>query len=187
LGYMPGGTRSFAQAISADGAVVVGQGDSLSRTFEAFRWTPTAGFEGLGALENGRPNSVAEDVSADGSVVVGYSFMETGSGNKAVRWMSGRGIEVLDSGDDPGQAYAVSGDGKSVVGTIYSAFESAGVIWHVDGQTRRLGYLPGRYKVTIPASMTGDGSVVVGTGWMGSGFTHEDRAFVWIARTASVT
>jgi probable HAF family extracellular repeat protein len=107
LGDLPGGTfNSYATAVSADGSVVVGTGNTASGT-EAFRWTIDNGMVGLGA------SSSASDVSADGAVVVGRW------GSQAFRWTQGTGIVGL--GDFPGglfssTANAVSDDGSVIVG-----------------------------------------------------------------------
>ncbi len=68
-----GGFGSVAQAVSADGSVVVGTGASAFGT-EAFRWTADDGMVGLGDLPGGGFFSAASGMSADGSTVVGNSF-----------------------------------------------------------------------------------------------------------------
>src|ERR1019366_1164470 len=89
LGYLPGGTYSSANGISADGSVIVGASGSASFE-EAFRWTAGSGMVGLGHLP-GTTNSSAAAVSADGSVVVGTSY--PASGNQAFRWTAGSGMQ----------------------------------------------------------------------------------------------
>ena len=71
LGVLSGGSESFAKGVSADGAVVVGYGDSTAGE-RAFRWTSAGGMTDLGTLSGGS-ESYAYGVSADGSVVVGES------------------------------------------------------------------------------------------------------------------
>jgi probable HAF family extracellular repeat protein len=63
-----GGNYSSAQAVSADGAVVVGQSYNASNEYRAFRWTGGI-MTDLGTL--GGNYSSAQAVSADGAVVVG--------------------------------------------------------------------------------------------------------------------
>jgi len=65
LGYLPGGTVSNANGISADGAVVVGWSSSNIGD-QAFRWTEAGGMVGLGFLPSGTW-SEAHGVSADGA------------------------------------------------------------------------------------------------------------------------
>ena len=119
LGDLPGGEiGSWAQGISADGLVVVGQSESLSASgHEAFRWTQAGGMVGLGDLPGGVFDSTARAVSADGAVVVGLST--SGSGTEAFRWTESGGMVGLGalSGDDfESVATGVSDDGSVVVG-----------------------------------------------------------------------
>jgi probable HAF family extracellular repeat protein len=65
-----GGTSSRAEAVSADGSVVVGYSQNASSQNNAFRWSAGV-MTNLGTL--GGTYSYAQAVSADGSVVVGYS------------------------------------------------------------------------------------------------------------------
>jgi probable HAF family extracellular repeat protein len=130
LGDLPGGAfGSGANAVSADGSVVVGVATSASGT-EAFRWTQAGGMVGLGDLPGGRFESRADAVSADGSVVVGTDI-STSSGMcvaEAFRWTQAGGMVGL--GDLPGgdfcsNAQAVSADGSVVFGSSVGA----GLIW----------------------------------------------------------
>src|SRR6476661_4573944 len=81
IGDLPGGnTNGAANAVSANGGVIVG-GSSSALSYsgnpgyqEPFRWTASTGMQGFGYLSN-YPSSYggAYGVSADGSVVVGNS------------------------------------------------------------------------------------------------------------------
>jgi probable HAF family extracellular repeat protein len=114
-----GWLRATADAVSADGKVIVGrlsQGDWS----QAFRWTQNGGVVGLGDLPgvpSFSPSSYATDASADGSVIVG-----TGNSARlpnAFRWTSGTGMVSLGAlvGPEYGsEAYAVTPDGATVVG-----------------------------------------------------------------------
>jgi probable HAF family extracellular repeat protein len=81
LGALPSGyVSSHANAISADGLVVVGQiatavGGDGSANREAFRWTQAGGYVVLGDLPGIEVRSEAHAVSSDGSVVVGYALI----------------------------------------------------------------------------------------------------------------
>jgi probable HAF family extracellular repeat protein len=118
IGFLPGGTASYAFGVSGDGQVVVGASDGSEG--RAIRWTRTGGVESLGALPTRPPGgdatSGATAVSADGSVVVG-----TGD-NRAFRWTAPTGIVALDESapTDFLENYAngVSADGSVVVGTL---------------------------------------------------------------------
>ncbi len=90
LGDLPGGLfRSEANAISADGTVVVGFGSSASGG-RAVLWTLADGIISLGDLPGGNSSSVANGVSADGTVVVGAS--SSTSGTEAFRWTLAEGM-----------------------------------------------------------------------------------------------
>jgi probable HAF family extracellular repeat protein len=67
LGFLIGGSFSQAQAVNADGTVVVGFGNATGIPQEAFRWTQAGGMVGLGFLSPGASISQALGVNADGS------------------------------------------------------------------------------------------------------------------------
>ena len=48
LGFLPGASYSEANAVSADGLVVVGASTYASGDAQAFRWTAAGGMVGLG-------------------------------------------------------------------------------------------------------------------------------------------
>jgi probable HAF family extracellular repeat protein len=128
LGDLPGGSfSSTAYGVSADGSVVVGTGNSASGP-EAFRWTSSGGMVGLGDLPGGSFSSTAYGVSSDGSIVVGFS--SSSLGNEAFIWDSVNGMRNLRnvmindfglgsalSGWTLSQAYAISSDGTTFIGT----------------------------------------------------------------------
>jgi len=98
------GEPQQANAVSADGSIVVGVNEN-----EAFRWTQQTGMVSLGYLGL---RSAANAVLADGSVVVGNH------GGRAFRWTQGTGgiglgdVEYIGGGDAKG----VSADGSIIVG-----------------------------------------------------------------------
>jgi probable HAF family extracellular repeat protein len=114
-------TYSFATGVSADGSVVVGAADD-----QAFRWTENTGMVGLGYMPGGS-TSYPYAVTADGSVVVGYGSGAP-TGNGAFIWDAVHGMRLLQqvltedygldlSGWNLWQAAAVSGDGRTIVGS----------------------------------------------------------------------
>lgn len=133
LGDLPGGPfGSEAWDISADGAVIVGNGPSSEEGVEAFRWTAENGMIGLGHLagSNATPYSVAAAVSADGSVIVGLgtsanafqAFRRTAtSGMKGLGFLS---EDIRGSG-----AIAVSDDGRTVGGWTGTELGEVAFIW----------------------------------------------------------
>ncbi len=124
LGELPGGDHfSTAEAVSADGSIVVGRstvaGSSAAGTsvHEAFIWDAVNGMVGLGMLA---PNagSEARAVSADGSTVVGGAG---GAGRERFPFLWTEALGMFNLGNLPGgrssgAALGVSGDGSRVVG-----------------------------------------------------------------------
>jgi probable HAF family extracellular repeat protein len=158
-------TASSASKVSADGATIVGGGDS-----KAFRWTQAGGMEIIPGL-SGATSSDAGGVSADGSVVAGTS------GGQAFRWTQSGGTVGLGylSGKTSSSTYSVSDDGSVVVG----ASGGQAFRWTQSGGMQGLGYLPGDSSDGWAHNVSPDGSVIVGT----SGSMH---AFRWTASTGTV-
>ncbi len=115
---------SVAYGVSADGTVVVGKAQSFSGDQHAFRWTVSTGMQDLGTLEGA---SVAYGVSADGRIVVGA--YDEAYITRAFRWIEGQGMEdlnttyaeLLSEGSSLEVAYAISPDGRYIVGEGYNA------------------------------------------------------------------
>jgi probable HAF family extracellular repeat protein len=174
LGYLPGGTYSAPNGISADGSVIVGSSSSAFGS-QAFRWTAGSGMVGLGYLPGGTYSS-ANGISADGSVIVGSSYST--SGNQAFRWTAGSGMVGL--GYLPGGTYSsangISADGSVIVGSGSSTSGEQAFRWTAGSGMVGLGYLPGTTN-SGAAAVSGDGSVVVGTSYTASG----NQAFRWTA------
>jgi probable HAF family extracellular repeat protein len=82
MGYLPQGPSTPPQsqcfAANTDGSVIVGASSSSNGIYEAFRWTPSSGMQGLGDLPTGPFQSYAYGVSDDGAVVVGQGTVEGG-------------------------------------------------------------------------------------------------------------
>jgi probable HAF family extracellular repeat protein len=121
-----GGFQSGALGVSADGAVVVGWAHKAAGRVRAFRWTASDGMEDLGTLGGG--SSWAFGVSADGAVVVGWSY-NTDWQECAFRWTASGGMEnlnttyasLLTNGSELRSAYAISPNGRYIVGRGYNA------------------------------------------------------------------
>jgi probable HAF family extracellular repeat protein len=142
LGDLPGGGfYSFANAVSADGSVIVGAStstDSGVSDLEAFRWTQATGMVGLGDLPGGRVDSFATGVSADGSIVVGSSAVAIGDGGVDVYapfiWDAANGMRDLRTVFSQlglilpeltmTNATAVSDDGRTITGFGKSVFRT---------------------------------------------------------------
>jgi probable HAF family extracellular repeat protein len=124
-----GGSSSWAYGVSADGGVIVGKSKISvgNRQYDrAFRWTAADGMQYLGTL--GGNQSVAYGVSADGAVVVGSAQNNAGQ-SRAFRWTPTDGMEdlnttyscLLSNGSYFEAAFAVSPDGRYIVGRGYNA------------------------------------------------------------------
>lgn len=151
---------SYAQAVSADGRIVVGASHSPRsgpERFEAFSWTSAGGTIALGDLPGGQFDSSAAGVSDDGRVIVGFS--ESGQGVEACRWVDGSGPEGL--GDLPGgdfwsAATGVSADGAVIVGSATPDTATEAFRW-----TEAEGLVP--LGGSIAWSCSADGRVIVGS------------------------
>lgn len=146
------GVNSEANAVSADGSVIVGLSSNV-----AVRWTESGTEMGeLGTLPGGTIYSEASAVSADGSIIVGYA---TTPGNQSVPfiWDAANGMRNLadvlvnDLGVDLAGwtlhfAWGISADGSTIVGTGNSAAGNEAWI-------ATLG------ATTDPADLDGDGVV----------------------------
>jgi probable HAF family extracellular repeat protein len=170
LGTLPGGGRSAASGVSADGTVVVGTAENAEEQWRAFRWTASGGMQDLGTL--GGNESGALGVSADGAVVVGWAENAAGQ-ERAFRWTASGGMQDLGTlGGNESRALGVSANGAVVVGWADNAAGRGRAFrWTASGGMQDLGTLGGNWSYA--SDVSADGSVVVG----GSG----RRAFRWTA------
>lgn len=193
LGDLSGGdTNSIAYAVSADGAVVVGVGNSSAGT-EAFRWTAGGGLAGLGFTANpaDSPESRAFGVSADGAIVVGSVRVKLDTTHyEAFRWTAAGGMTTIGRlpGDFDSQANAISADGSVIVGYSSGATSTPGgsrstaFRWTAGGGLQALGDLPGGAEGSSALAVSADGNTVVGLGTSASGV----EAFRWTASEGMV-
>jgi len=160
----PGADESFAEAVSADGSVIVG-GVFLDGASYAFRWTAETG------MELSPQPGYAYAVSGDGSAVVGCC-----APSGSFLWSEGDDFSFLpglNAATDP--ALGISADGAVVVG---------GGIWEGDLPWRwtaaegvaPLGAPGDPLGLSYAHDASGDGAVVVGSE---SRFWGE--SFVWDA------
>jgi uncharacterized membrane protein len=132
LGHLYEQRDSWARAVSADGATVVGRAGTMHNgrfMMAAYRWTAEEGMLELGGFPTGTDYSDALGVSADGSVIVG-TFNDR-EGVWAFVWDAANGVRVLediltDAGVDLGgwklgYALDVSDDGLTIAGTGLNA------------------------------------------------------------------
>lgn len=110
LGVLPDEKYGEANAVSADGKVVVGQSGE-----RAFRWSRAEGVSALAQAEGATIHS-PQGTSADGAVIVG-SFYEPSKGFEACRWTD-TGLSGLGDPPDARSSVAsvVSADGSVIAG-----------------------------------------------------------------------
>jgi probable HAF family extracellular repeat protein len=181
LGDLPGGSfESAANAVSADGRVIVGSSISAFG-LEAFRWEDGV-MTGLGDLPGGDFESTAYGISLDGWVIVGRS--SGASGGEAFRWEDGvmNGLGDLPGGDFSSTARGASADGSVIVGISHVVGGWEAFRWE-GGSMEGLGDLPGGLFRSGAQSVSGDGEVAVGVGNTGDvldlhGALWEDDAIV---------
>lgn len=184
LGHLPDQSpfevRGQAEAISADGNVVVG----ISGT-GAFRWTHADGMQSL-------PLQHASDTSADGTYVLGRATKPNdylpSTTELALRWSDAGGVEWLGSLEStlPGvqsfyEASALSGDGAIAVGNYLRQEEQIPWIWEQARGMRALTDVLAEQGIDLAAwdfrtlaGISGDGKTVVGWG----GLAGRQAAFI---------
>jgi probable HAF family extracellular repeat protein len=178
----PAPAPTNANAISADGAVIVGDTNN-GVSGNGFRWTQQTGMVAVG-------NFSATATSRDGSVVVGA--ITTDEGFQAYRWTEIDGIvELPHPGFGPGytaSALGVSGDGSRVVGYIenQSTDLRQAFIWddiHGNILLKELlenayGYDLTGWNLTKAYAISDDGNTVVGRGYSPQGADVGFRVFL---------
>jgi uncharacterized protein with beta-barrel porin domain len=195
LGFLPGNAGSRAIGTNADGGVIVGDSSLFapgdSRGMRAFRWTQPTGMTGLGVL-SGDNVSTASVVTANGLTIFGTSFLLNGSfllvSGQAFRWTQASGMVGLGAlpGDNFSNAFAVSADGAVMVGNSErivngsDAHPQHGFLWdQVFGMQDLRQVLATQYglnvtgwELTVPASVSADGSAIAGFGIDPTGHTQ---------------
>ncbi len=171
------GASSRANAVNADGSIIVGWDDSPIGERRGARWVN--GVESLLASPGGPALGGAEAVSADGRVVVGGEAGYGAHHNKAYRWSEEFGGEVIGMlpNDDPlagAYAFAVSDDGR-VVGGASGAQAREAFLWtRTTGIFKFQDYLAelgvqglDEWKLDTVIAISSDGSTISGWGYRG--------------------
>ncbi|HEV7281691.1 MAG TPA: HYR domain-containing protein [Pirellulaceae bacterium] len=180
-----GDGKSAANAMSADGSVVVGHSWYLSP--RAFRWTEAEGMRPLEPIL-GSAYSYANGVSADGSVIVGTRSEYQSAPSRAFRWTQATGlidIDAIDGGVGHSTAEDVSSDGSVIVGAWAADVSSPlrAYRWTSAGMQSlgTIGAVSGGQSTA--RAVSSDGSFVVG-----SSTTPEQRTrgFVWSTATGAM-
>ena len=166
--------------ISADGNTIIGGAYNLpgSSSAQAFRWSETDGFVGLGTLP-GSTSSFAQTISADGSTIAGVS-----SGSpywKPFYWNAVEGMVSL--GSLPAtyrdcRVYGISSDGRAIVGTLVRANNDFDAfVWTANDGFTLLGDLTGGIHSSTANAISADGAVIIGRASIATGTT----SFIWDA------
>ena len=192
LDLLPGVSsgRSIANAVSGNGAIVVGSSTNAFGSTEAIRWTVATGMIPLGTLEGASfSSSSALGVSDDGSTIVGES--ESKNGDEAFLWRQSIGfvgLGDLPGGDFESRAIDVSGDGLIVIGVGTTGIGDEAFVWTADDGIQRLeDSLDGLevdfsnwQTLTAATGISDDGRVIVGTGINSSGQQEGYRLFRYL-------
>ena len=172
------GQSSRANAVNADGTVIVGWDDAMDGSRRGARWVN--GVESLLAVPGGPFLGGAEAVTPDGRVLVGGNAGKGRSYNKAYRWTEERGGEVIGMlpNSDPlaaAYAFAVSDDGNVIGGASGAQMRDAFLWTRTTGIFKFQDYLvqlgtqglDGWTLGTIDA-ISGDGRTIAGWGYVGA-------------------
>ncbi len=179
------GGNSWANAINADGTVIVGKVADTSYNAFAFRWVEGSGMTNLGLLPGGT-YSQAFMVSSDGSVVVGDG--DDTFGQQLWRWNGGALTKITNfSASEFANATAMTPDGNSVVyneiGGLWPTNTYIIRVWNSVHGTRTLDNLPGSVATDIyfARAISADGTIVVGEGTTST----EMEAVRWVGNNSA--
>jgi probable HAF family extracellular repeat protein len=172
LGTLPTAYNSKANAISANGNVIIGVSTSSTLGSRAFRWTEDTGMQDLGSF--GGQTTEASGISADGSTIVGFSSTASGA-RRAFRWTSQTGmVDIIGlPGFATSSATVASRDGTVVLGTSRNPGDEYGTpfIWTQElgalnfyTYLRDLGTDMTRVGVSAFAAVSQDGTAITGAG-----------------------
>ncbi len=175
-----GGSEAFTFRISDDGSTIAGASRGAGVSWEAVRWTTAGGLEVLGTL--GGTQAFGYGTSANGSIVVGTSSVEPGELlSRGFRWTSASGMVELASATEGGAtaAEAISPDGAYIVGYgEVPGGEHRALVWTGTAGVTALASAGATYLRPRPASVSADGSVIVGSDGPSVSFTDR-RAVRW--------
>lgn len=171
LGGAPGDCVSSANAVNADGSVVVGYSAGGAETYAAVRWDDGV----ISELTNGYAStSEAMGVSGDGDVIVGNR--DNGGTNEAFIWTGGSGAMSSLSGV-AGESYAnaVSSNGVYVGGASDVGGTQVAMRWSSGDGLETLGTIDNFAGYSYTYALNADGSVATGFSQSAGG----NQAFRW--------
>jgi probable HAF family extracellular repeat protein len=179
LGTLPGSDTSFAQAVSADGTVIVGVCTGGVRVSGvAFRWTQQTGMIAL----PGDAIHAVNATSADGKIAYGEEAEKSGHLH-VVRWDSDGNITRFANGPEVliSEVHGVTADGSIAVGSQLTNSGLHAVAWFSSKDVRQLGAFHGGNSSEATA-VNADGSVIVGTATDGANH-NRTIVFRWTEST----
>jgi uncharacterized membrane protein len=163
------GPATRANAVNADGSVIVGWQDQPTGERTGARWVN--GVERLILTPSGEFNGEAQAVSADGRTIVGEGY---GFGDKAWVWRPATGVQKIGKRTGVGfTALDVSDDGKTAVGFTTEGRDERAFIWR-DGKgvillTKFLAdhgvVVPEGWDLTVASLISSDGGTIYGWGF----------------------
>jgi len=196
-------TVSFANAVSADGSVIVGGAYVSTTKVVAFRWEAATGMVNLGTFDEGPDSdSTAYAVSADGRNIIGWDskpgFSPAGPGGASMNgrrgaiWWDGK-ERLLHAFGWAGEAWVTNDVGSIIAGQFHPLDASdprkgaSSYLWTAwDGRFENLGAVPtllGPNYISEPYGVSDDGSVVGGN----SGGVDNKTASIWTPATGMVS
>lgn len=172
-----------AEASSADGSVVVGSGYNTINGNEAWRWTAATGVQPIGVI-TGAPASVR-------LVNANRQHSRSQIGVRSERLDARRGTSPDGFFFPQAYSFAVSDDGKVVLGASGAGFSREATIWTPTGGMQFLSSYAAAHGVTIPQgwdmnsalAVSADGLTIGGWGFTPSAVgsflvdLHPDRTY----------
>lgn len=159
-------TYSRANAVNADGSVIVGWRDQLTGERTAAKWVN--GVEQLILTQDGAFNGEALAVSANGRAIVGASYAF--AGRQAWIWLDGEGVRPI-GGNSGGEwvAVDVTNNGKIVVGFVRGADafiwkKGSGASTLLTFITNRGAIVPPGWRLNAASLISADGNTIYGWG-----------------------
>ena len=162
-------TYSRANAVNADGSVIVGWQDQLTGERTAAKWVN--GVEELILTSDGSLNGEALAVSANGRVIVGTNYGY--AGHQAWIWREGENVIPIGRNGADHVAVDVSDDGGVVVGFVRRGFTSDAFIWGKRNGTSSLysyitnrgAVVPAGWQLSVASLVSPDGRTIYGWGF----------------------
>jgi hypothetical protein len=161
-------TYTRANAVNADGSVIVGWQDQLTGERTAAKWVN--GVEELILTQDGDFNGEALAVNANGGAIVGTNYGY--GGHQAWIWRDGEGVSPIGRNAGDWVAVDVTDDGRVVVGFVRRRSTSDAFIWGkgsgaaslITYITNRGAVVPAGWTLNVASLISADGNTIYGWG-----------------------